>query len=223
MSQAPALSRPCYRERKRRWTMLRWLFRRFVRAFERQWNYDATYIREIIDASPRAAWRFMSAARLGDYCRDVPIEAFLAAGITAVRSEDCGPCTQLGTAMAERRGVRPEILRAIPTDDVAGMPDDVARAWRFTRATLAHDAAADEYRAAILQRWGPRALVSLAFAITAARIYPTVKYAMGHGKACTLVVVGGGPVTIDRELTSTALRQAADQSPASRSACSNAT
>jgi hypothetical protein len=39
--------------------------------------------------------------------------------------------------------------------------------------------------------------VSLALAITAARIYPTVKYALGHGKACMRVVVGGTPVMFD--------------------------
>jgi hypothetical protein len=73
----------------------------------------------------------------------------------------------------------------------------VRLAWKFTRATLAHDAAADEYREAIVKRWGRRALVSLAFAITAGRIYPTVKYALGHGKACVRVVVGGTPVMFD--------------------------
>jgi alkylhydroperoxidase family enzyme len=171
-----------------------------VRAFERQWNYDASYLRDIIEASPRAAWRFFMAAKLGNYRSDVPLEALVAAGITAVRSEDCGPCTQLGTAMAEQQGVRPEILRAILTENVAAMPEDVALAWRFTKATLAHDPAADDYRAVILERWGPRALVSLAFAITTARIYPTVKYAMGHGKTCTRVVVGGVPVAVNREL-----------------------
>ena len=184
--------------------MLRWVFRRTVGAFERQWNYDASYLREIIDASPRAAWRFMNATRLASYSRDAPAEALAAAGITAVRSEDCGPCTQIATAMAERRGVRPDVLRAILRDDVAAMPDDVALAWRFTKAVLAHDAAADDYRAVIVERWGPRAVVSLAFAITTARIYPTVKYAMGHGKVCTRVVVGGAPVTIDRKQKSTA-------------------
>ena len=182
--------------------MLRWLFRRTVSAFERQWDYDASYLRDIIDASPHAGWRFFTAARLGSYSRDVPVGALVAAGLTAVRSEDCGPCTQLGTTMAERRGVPPETLRAILTDDVAAMPDEVALAWRFTKAVLAHDPAADDYRAVILERWGPRAVVSLAFAITTARIYPTVKYAMGHGKTCRRVVVGGAPVPIAPELTS---------------------
>jgi hypothetical protein len=98
------------------------------------------------------------------------------------------------------------------------MPDDAALAWRFTKAILAHDAAADDYRAVILERWGPRAVVTLAFAITTARIYPTVKYAMGHGKACTRVVVGGVPVAIDRELTSKPWGPTTSQSQARRSA-----
>ena len=180
--------------------MLRWILRRTVSSFERQWNYDASYLREIVDASPRAAWRFVNAARLGSYRSDVPLEALTAAAITAVRSEDCGPCTQLGTGMAERQGVRPEVLRAVLRDDVDAMPGDVALAWRFTKAVLANDPAADTYRAVILERWGPRAVVSLAFAITTARIYPTVTYAMGHGKSCTRVVVGGAPVVTGREL-----------------------
>ena len=82
-------------------------------------------------------------------------------------------------------------------DNPEAMPPDVRLVWNFTRATLAHDAAADEYREAIVKRWGRRAVVSLAFAITAARIYPTVKYALGHGKTCMRVVVGGTPVMLD--------------------------
>jgi hypothetical protein len=57
------------------------------------------------------------------------------------------------------------------------MPSEVALVWNLTRATLAHHAAADEYREPIVKRRGRRALVSVAFAITAARIYPTVN---GH-------------------------------------------
>jgi hypothetical protein len=99
--------------------------------------------------------------------------------------------------MAERAGVSPAVLRALLADQPDAMPPDVALVWKFTRATLAHDAAADEYRDAIVKRWGRRALVSVAFAITAARIYPTVKYALGHGKACMRVVVGGTPIALD--------------------------
>jgi hypothetical protein len=196
--------------------MVRWLLRRTIESFERKWNYDASYLKEIAELSPLAAVKFSLATSLGSYRRDVPPDALFAAGITAVRSEDCGPCTQLGITMAEQQGVRPEILRALLTDDVAAMPDEVALAWRFTRATLAHDAAADDYRDVIVERWGPRAVVTLAFAITTARMYPTVKYAMGHGKICARVVVNGAPLVIDRAQTARQWPLTSGQSHASR-------
>ena len=175
--------------------MLRWLMHRVTGSFERQWNYDARYIHEMIEADPRAVWMFQRAAALGNYRRDVPVEAL---AVTAVHSEDCGPCTQLGVAMSERAGVDPKILRAVLTETPLQMPPDVALAWRFTRATLDRDPSADHHRDKIIRRWGPRAVISLAFAIVTARLYPTVKYAMGHGKACTRVVVGGAPIAFDR-------------------------
>ena len=177
--------------------MIKWVLRRAIDRFERNWNYDASYMRDMVDVSPRAAWLFARVTALGQFRRDLPIDAWCAAGITAVRHEDCGPCTQLAVTMAERAGVAPAVLRAVLGDNPEAMPPEVALVWKFTRATLEHDGAADEYREAIVKRWGPRALVSLAFAITAARIYPTVKYALGHGKACTRIVVDGTPVMFD--------------------------
>jgi hypothetical protein len=177
--------------------MIKWALQKAISKFERDWNYDASYMRDIIDASPRAAWLFSRVKALGQFRSDIPVEAWCAAGITAVRHEDCGPCTQLAITMAERAGVSAGVLRALLADNPDAMPADVALVWSFTRATLAHDAAADEYREAIVKRWGRRALVSVAFAITAARLYPTVKYALGHGKACMRVVVGGTPVALN--------------------------
>jgi hypothetical protein len=177
--------------------MISWMMRNAIGRFEREWNYDARYVRDIIDVSPRAAWLFSRATALGRFRRDVPVDAWFAAGITAVRAEDCGPCTQLAVTMAERAGVDPDALRAVLADKPDAMPPDAALAWRFTRAVLTHDDAADDYREVILERWGRRAVVSLAFAITAARLYPTVKYALGHGTACTRVVVGGTPLRFD--------------------------
>jgi hypothetical protein len=176
--------------------MLKWLMRKGIVAFERKWQYDASYLHEIIDADPVAAWKFSRAAAIGSYRKDVPLAAWTAAAITAVRNEDCGPCTQLGVSMAEKYGVDPAVLRAILSEDAEAMPDDVALAWRFTRAALDHDPIVDEYRHEIVRRWGPRAAISLAFAMVASRTYPTVKYAMGHGQTCSRIVVAGQPAAL---------------------------
>ncbi len=128
----------------------------------------------------------------------MPADAWYAAKLTGLMAEDCGPCTQLGVKMAERQGVAAATLRAIVARDVLAMPEHVALAFRFADATLKHDAAADELREQIVARWGKVGLVSLGFAVTAARLYPTLKYAMGHGQACVRVTVGGAPVPVLR-------------------------
>jgi hypothetical protein len=114
-------------------------------------------------------------------------------------AEDCGPCTQLVVTRAEREGVAPATLKAILAGDERAMPPDAALGFRFAQAVLRHDAAADALRDEIVVRWGMRALVTLAFAITTSRIFPTLKYALGHGRSCTLVKVGGTPTTVTRQ------------------------
>jgi hypothetical protein len=181
--------------------MLKWFLRRQIAAFERTWNYDASYIREMIDADPRAMMVFGKVQGLSQYRKDVPLAAYCAAGLVAVMAEDCGPCTQLGIDMAQREGVDAAILRAIVARDYAAMPEEVALAVRFTEATLRHAPEADDLREEVLRRWGKRGLISLAFSMLSARVYPTLKYALGHGRACTRLVIGGEARLVLRELT----------------------
>jgi hypothetical protein len=184
--------------------MISWLLRRWIDKFERTWNYDASYLREVLDADRRALMVFSKAAAISNYRKDVPPAVYCAAGIVAVMSEDCGPCTQLVIDMAQRHGVDPAVLRAVVSRDLSAMPFEVALAVRFTEASLSHAPEADDLRDEVVRRFGKRGLVSLAFAMTAARLYPTLKYALGHGKACTRVTVGGETRPVLRALTKAA-------------------
>ena len=97
--------------------MLKWFLRRQIGGFERAWNYDASYLREMIDIDPQSLTTFWKVQGLSRYRKDIPLAPYCAAGIVAVMSEDCGPCTQLGIDMAERQGVDPAILRAVVARD----------------------------------------------------------------------------------------------------------
>ena len=106
--------------------------------------------------------------------------------------EDCGPCTQISVDMAAVGGVDPTVLRAILAGDEAAMGPAAALTWRFARASLARDMeTADPLRDEIVRRWGEKGLLAVSMAITTARMYPTLKYALGHGKACSKVLVAG--------------------------------
>ena len=178
--------------------MLKAVFTRMIDRFERQWRYDAGYMRHILAGSPASFAKFSVLPFLVDR-KAAPAEALAAAGIVGTLAEDCGPCTQISVDMAAASGARPEVLRAILAGDEAAMGEDAALAWRFARASLARDMdVTDPLREEVVRRWGDRGLVALSLALMTARMYPTVKYALGYGKACSKVVVAGEDAPVAR-------------------------
>jgi len=111
--------------------------------------------------------------------------------------------------MAQQDGVDPAVLRAIVTRDFEAMPAEAALAARFTEATLRHAPEADELREEVVRQFGKRGLIALSFAMLAARMYPTLKYALGYGPACTRLAIGGEKVPVLRDLTQSMPRASA--------------
>jgi hypothetical protein len=184
--------------------MLKAILHRFIRRMERNFDYDASYMHEVVDANPIAALKFSVVTGMVP-ARDAPATAIAAAGLVGTLAEDCGPCTQISVEIATRGGVKPAVLRAILAGDEAAMGETAALAYRFARASLARDMAeADPLRDEIIRRWGQRGLVALALALTTARMYPTMKYALGHGKACSRVMVAGEPAAFHAPLAAAA-------------------
>jgi hypothetical protein len=176
--------------------MLKWLFKKQIDAFDREYGYDSSYVREMISVDLDAAIRFSKVMGLTKYRKGGPPDVGYTVGRVGTLAEDCGPGTQLGVTMAERDGVAPEVIRAVLTGNTQVMSEEVLLAYRFAQAVLAHDPEANPLRERIVAKWGKKGLISLAFALTMARFFPTLKYAMGHGQACSRVKVGGTPVAV---------------------------
>jgi hypothetical protein len=178
--------------------MLRYILSRSLSRMERQWNYDASYMRELLALSPWAFIKFGLATSLGRRT-EAPLAAMAAAGLVGTLTEDCGPCVQIGVDMSVAHGVPPRVLQGILAGDEAAMGPDAALGYRFARASLARDLeASDAAREEVVRRWGPKAVIALALALMSARMYPTLKYATGHGRACSRVVVAGVAAPVHR-------------------------
>ena len=178
--------------------MLKALLARQIDKMESRWGYDASYMRRLLAVSPGGLLRFGLVSSMVD-AKAAPAGAIAAAKLAGTLTEDCGPCTQIVTDMASAEGVPPEVLRAILAGNEAAMGPEAALAWRFARASLARDmAAADPLRDEIVGRWGDPGLVAVSMALTTARMYPTLKYALGYGKACSKVIVEGAAAPVAR-------------------------
>lgn len=178
--------------------MLKWFLNQQIAAMERRYAYDAAYMHDLVAADPWAALRFSLVTSLG-HLAGAPRAARAAAGIVGTLAEDCGPCTQISVDLAAEGGVAPAVLRAILAGDAEAMGEAAWLAYRFAKASLERDViTADPLRDEILRRWGQRGLTAIALALTTARMYPTLKYAMGHGRTCSKVVVDGAPAPFAR-------------------------
>lgn len=177
--------------------MLKSLMSAAIRRLEKRYDYDATYVRDLLEASPRAFRAFGGVQTLASFHEGAPAAALAAAGLVATMGEDCGPCVQIGVRIAREQGVPPQVLRGVLTGDLALMGPDAGLAYRFARASLDRDLErVDPLRDDVLERWGPKGLAAIALAMASSRVYPTIKYAMGHGKACSRVTVGDEAVAV---------------------------
>ncbi len=169
--------------------MIRKLLHRTIGAFERRYDYDATYMHEIADTSVGAFIKLALAQALNAHRDGVPPEALFAARIAAVRFEDCGPCAQLVVNMALEAGVAPNVVRAIVARGTQALTPDARLGLELADAVLAHTSS-DTARAEVLARYGERGLITLAYAIAATRVYPTMKRVLGHAHTCEQLRVG---------------------------------
>jgi len=175
--------------------MLNRLMERRIEAFERAFGYDASYMKEILEASRGAFLKVSRLGALAGHREAVPADVWHAARLVATMHEDCGTCTQLIVDMARKDGVPEPLLGAVVTRADQAMSAEVRLGCRYARAVLARSPA-DELRAEVVRRWGRRGLVSLALGIAGSRLYPTLKYALGHGRACQSVRVGATSLAV---------------------------
>ncbi len=169
--------------------MLKRLLHHVIARFERRYGYDMTYGHSMLRIRPAAFLRFLPVSLLANYRDQVPIAAWFAAKLTASLHEDCGPCTQLVVRMAEEAGLAPVLLRAILQRDMAMLDADTALSLAFASAVLTRAAESNTLRDQVRARWGERGLISLALCISATRVFPSLKYALGYGHACGLLAI----------------------------------
>jgi hypothetical protein len=116
-------------------------------------------------------------------------DAWYAAHLAGAMAEDCGPCVQICIDMATRDGMGPEKLSALVRGDVDEAGPEAALGFRYGMAVATNAVTALSLVEQARKRFGERGLVSLAFSVTTARMFPTLKRGLGHGATCSKVVV----------------------------------
>jgi len=178
--------------------MIGYLLHKYVSAFERRYDYDATYLHELADISPRDFYRFAKVQMTLQSKHHAPRDALQAAAIGGALVEDCGPCVQIASDCAVEAGMNGDTIKAL----LSGLPTntDAQLGFDYARALLNGSEALDTLRETIETRWSKRGLIALTFMAMAARNFPVIKRALGHAKACQRVRIGGADIAVKQSL-----------------------
>ncbi|MDE2630085.1 MAG: hypothetical protein KGM97_03750 [Alphaproteobacteria bacterium] len=175
--------------------MRKWFYRLYLRRMARRYDYDTSYLFELLDESGAAFRRFIRIQQLGgSFSGGAPRNAWFAAGIAGALVEDCGPCVQIGTDMAVEAGMPPAVIAALlsgaPTDSEAQLGFDYGGALLTAAPEL------DTLRAEVERRWGKKALIGLTLRVMTGRNFPILKRALGHARSCQKVRVGTAEIAV---------------------------
>ena len=164
--------------------------RQELQAFGSHYDYDVSYLEQILDAAPEAYEGFMALTGLARQRQAAPPEAFYAAKLLGALEEDCGPCVQLVADMAREAGIAPEQIAAVARRDPEAMTPDTLLGFWFAESLLGRSPEADSAREAVRTRWGTAGVIDLTIGTQIGRIFPMVKTGLGFGKTCQRIRLG---------------------------------
>lgn len=176
--------------------MLRYFAQRALDVFSTRYEYDVSYMRAMLETSPKAFARLFDITKAATHREAAPLEAYYAAKLVGAMVEDCGPCTQLVVNMARQARVAPAQIEAVLQRNSAVMTPDAALGFRFAEAIAYRLRGEDEARDAVRAQWGDKGLIDLTFALQIGRVFPMLKAGLGYAQTCQRVRVGQKPVDV---------------------------
>lgn len=187
--------------------MLNSLIHRIIDQQEEELGASMEYLREMADQSTSAFVKFALFMPLADHRKQAPPAAYHLARLLSTRSEDCGPCVQIGVNMARQDDVPPEYIRAAITDEPEQLPPLLQDVYHFARAVAMQREVSSELRERLTDEIGEKGITELSLGMATAQVFPILKRGMGYGKSCRLVDIEVG----EEAVRSSGLTEAAHQ------------
>ena len=159
-----------------------------IEAFERKYRYDATYMKDMLEAAPEALAVFQSFLQMVSHPKACPVDLYHVASIAAFQHVDCGPCLQLAARYAVEAGVPRETIEAA-LNQPETLTEKQASVHTFANSILQGAPDHDALRQKLVNEIGEAAVIEIALKVASAQIFPVVKRALGHYQSCTLVSI----------------------------------
>jgi len=161
-------------------------YRQMIDDFESHYHYDSTYMRELLESSLEGFARFNDFLPLARHQEKLGAEDYWVAKLAAMQVEDCGECLQLTVRMALEGGVSKAIVEAVLNGGGA-LSADLKDIYDYARCVASNDTIEAELMDRMTARFDKGALLEFGLGIATAKVFPTIKRAVGYTKSCSLM------------------------------------
>lgn len=163
-------------------------YHKMIDDFEQHYQYDSTYMRELLDSSSEGFTRFNNFMPLNDFREKLDLEDYWVAKLAAMQIEDCGECLQLNVRMALEAGVAKGLVEAA-IHDPSALPVALQDVFCYAKHVACDDALEPDQVERIMTRYDKGSLLELGLCVATAKVFPTVKRAVGYTKSCSLISI----------------------------------
>jgi len=160
--------------------------RKILRDFGAHYDYDTSYLEELLDASAVAFKAFEAAMPMARVRKAAPVDLVMIAKLAAMNAQDCGPCTLLTVKMAREAGLEEAVIRAALKGGT-GLEGNRRDVHDYAVGVALNQELPSDLLPRLRERLGNEVIAELAVNIIATKLYPTLKRALGHSQSCALI------------------------------------
>ena len=154
--------------------------------FEKHYNYDTRYMRELLEHSPAGYAKFAAFMPLTGHRETLTAEVFWIGKLAAMQVADCGHCLQLNIHMALEAGVAKTLVKAV-IDGGSKLSEHNKDVYDFVTAVASYKAIDPVLVERINKQLDKTQLIELGVCIATTSIFPTIKRTLGYTKSCSLI------------------------------------
>lgn len=156
--------------------------------FENHYQYDAQYLKDMLTLAPSSYEKFAGFQPMAHHRDLLPLDAFWIAKIAGMQTEDCGGCLELNVKMAKEQGVASDLLKAALKGG-QDLPADLNLVYRYARQVAAQGSVDEAILSDMENTYSQGQRLEFGLAIAAAKVFPTIKRAVGMKEACALISI----------------------------------
>lgn len=163
-------------------------YRQMIDDFENQYNYDCTYMRELLEHSPEGFAKFANFLPLSSHREKLSPDDYWVSKLVAMQAEDCGDCLQLNVRMAVEEGISKTTVEAV-LEGGDTLPSKLKDVYQYAKYLTANSSIDPQLVDRVTKYYDKGALLELGLCVATAKVFPTIKRALGYTRSCSLVKI----------------------------------